>query len=56
MDKRERLICDDCKQFVSFADLESGKATRYMDTPDSEITCETYVTLCRKCNNINKGE
>lgn len=44
-----RLTCDDCGQFVSYADLESGKATRYMDTPDSEFTSEKYVTLCRTC-------
>ena len=46
----KRLTCDDCGQFVSYADLDSGKAIRYLDTPDSEFTSEEYVTLCRKCN------
>lgn len=47
--KVKRLVCDDCGKFVSYADLASGKATRYIDEPDSEFTSETYITLCRKC-------
>ena len=47
-----RLSCDDCGQFVSFADIDSKKARRILLQPDAEGTVEEYLTLCHKCNTI----
>ena len=47
--RHPRLTCDVCGQFVSYSDIESGKAVRTMITPDSEFTSEEYETLCRNC-------
>ncbi len=38
--------CDECGRFISFRAFESGKAVRRLLTPDSELTKETYETLC----------
>lgn len=43
------LKCDICGRFVSYADLESGAATRKMVTPDSYLSSESYETLCSNC-------
>jgi hypothetical protein len=45
----KRIVCDNCGRFVSYADLDSGKAICRLDTPDSEFTIETFITLCRVC-------
>lgn len=42
--------CDVCGKFISYADLESGKASRFMITPDSDYSSERYETLCPKHN------
>jgi acetyl-CoA carboxylase beta subunit len=39
--------CDVCGRIISYADLESGKAVHRMKTPDSEVSYETWETLCR---------
>jgi acetyl-CoA carboxylase beta subunit len=39
--------CDVCGKIISYADLESGKAIHNMKTPDSEVSFETWETLCR---------
>ena len=39
--------CDVCGRIISYADLESGKAIHNMKTPDSDVSLETWETLCR---------
>lgn len=47
--------CDVCGKFISYDDFDSGLAVRYMKTPDTHFTAETYMTLCRdhsgRCKN-----
>ena len=40
------IKCDICGQFISYEDLENGKAVNEMVTPDSEFTTETFEALC----------
>jgi len=42
--------CDVCGKFISYKDFDTGEAIRYMATPDSHYTAETYVTLCKDHN------
>ncbi len=44
-----RITCDICGRFISMADLDSGRAARYLDTPDSDYSSETFVTYHAKC-------
>lgn len=42
------LRCDECGQFIPWADLFEGRAGRRLQTPDSHFTREEYETLCAK--------
>ena len=42
--------CDVCGRFISYHDFNTAMAVRYMKTPDSHYTAETYVTLCKDHN------
>ena len=44
------LKCDVCGRFISYQDLEDGKAKHVMITPDSDVSYESFETLCGKCN------
>lgn len=44
--------CDFCGRFISYHDLESGKAYRALLTPDSAITVEEFITQCAPCRKI----
>lgn len=44
-----RIVCDYCGKFVSYKDLENKKATHKMTLPDSDLSVETWESLCRKC-------
>jgi len=39
--------CDVCGKFIALKDFDNG-AIRTLLTPDSELTKETYETLCIK--------
>ena len=41
--------CDCCGRFVSYADIDSGRAIYREITPDSAFTQEEYLTLCPTC-------
>ena len=41
--------CDRCGRFIPHDDLEAGRATRDLETPDSPFTAETFCTLCESC-------
>jgi len=43
------LKCDICGKFIPWKDFDNGTARRWLETPDSEFTSETYKTLCPKC-------
>ncbi len=47
--------CDVCGRFISYQDFDDGLAIRYMKTPDSHYTAETYVTLCREHKEVSNG-
>jgi hypothetical protein len=49
------INCTQCGKFVSYADLDSGKA-KYIFTPDSEFECEETIFLCRACTLKEYGE
>jgi hypothetical protein len=37
--------CDSCGRFIALMDFDKG-AVRRLIYPDSELTCETWETLC----------
>lgn len=47
-DKASAPNCDECGKFISFADLASGAASHRMVTPSSDISYESWETLCRE--------
>jgi hypothetical protein len=42
------IQCQVCGRFISYADIESGKATHVMVTPDSHVSYEEWETKCEK--------
>jgi CRISPR/Cas system-associated protein Cas10 (large subunit of type III CRISPR-Cas system) len=46
--------CDVCGRFVALEDFESGRATRRLETPDSDYSSEAYETLCAR--HVDSGE
>ena len=50
MEKIKRIRCDKCGHFVSYEDIDNGKAIYSMITPDSHFTKETYEGLCPTCH------
>ena len=47
--------CDICGRFIPYHDFDSGLAVRYMKTPDSHFTAETWETLCRDHKEVSNG-
>jgi len=47
--------CDVGGRIISYADIESGRATHNMKTPDSAVSYETWETLCRDHYQPNAG-
>lgn len=47
--------CDICGRFISFKDFNNG-AINIMVLPESELTKETYETLCIKHNKENTND
>ena len=47
--KTDRIKCDTCGKFISYKDIELGKAYNVLVYPDSDMTMETYSSECRKC-------
>ncbi|MDE2098009.1 MAG: hypothetical protein KGL39_12220 [Patescibacteria group bacterium] len=47
--KMPTLKCDVCGRFISWADFNSEKAMRRLNTPDSQFSREEYDTVCPKC-------
>ena len=45
--------CDVCGKFISMEDFSTGKATRTMVTPNSELSSEDYETHCPLHNEDN---
>lgn len=46
--KPDRFRCDVCGVFISLKDLIEDKAIHTMITPDSDLSSETWETLCKK--------
>jgi len=47
--------CDSCGKIIPYADLESGAAIHVMVEPSSDLSEETYETLCSKHNQNRAG-
>lgn len=45
---KERIRCADCGKFISYQDLENGKAKSNF-TPDSELSIERIWFQCEDC-------
>jgi hypothetical protein len=43
------IRCDRCGRFIAYDDIIAGKATHIMKTPDSDVSYETWESLCRAC-------
>ena len=39
--------CDVCGRMIGYGDIENGRAIHKMETPDSDVSYETWKTLCR---------
>ena len=48
-DKNFNIKCDECGKYISFNDLYEGKATHYLVTPDSSVSCERWESYCPRC-------
>lgn len=44
--------CDECGKFISYEDIEKGFAIRDMITPHSDVSYESWLTLC--CTHYNE--
>lgn len=38
--------CDVCGRFIPYSDIETGRASHRMITPDSDVSYESFETLC----------
>lgn len=47
--KNDRIVCDYCGKFISYAALENGTAGHYLLTPDSHLTKEDYESYHHAC-------
>jgi hypothetical protein len=41
--------CDACGKFIAYRHFEIGAARRWLATPDSDYSVESYGTLCPEC-------
>jgi hypothetical protein len=48
--------CDACGKFIAFDDFISGTAIHKLDTPESLVTNETFVTLCKDHRDQSEGD
>jgi hypothetical protein len=44
------IRCDRCGRFIAYDDIIAGKATHIIKTPDSDVSYETWESLCREHN------
>lgn len=44
-----RPQCDCCGRFIAFDDIQAGRAMHKMVTPDSDVSSETWETICPGC-------
>lgn len=45
----DKFKCDKCGHFIAKDDIVTGEAQHTCVTPESELTTETYETLCGDC-------
>lgn len=48
--------CDYCGKFIGYEDFHYGLADRFLTTPDTAFSSETYKTFHVKCKNRNAPE
>ena len=54
--KTNRIKCDTCGKFISYKDIELGKAYNVLVYPGLDMTEETYSSECRKCYKPEEGK
>ena len=57
MVRRKRYLwnkCQECGRLISYSDIETGKAINRMITPYSDVSYESWETLCRDHYKPNK--
>jgi len=47
--KNNKIKCDMCGHFISYKELQEKEATHWMSLPDSDCSCETWESICKKC-------
>lgn len=52
----DRIRCDVCGQFIAYDDIDSGKAIHVMKTPDSDLSYETWESLCWYHTQVDRAE
>jgi hypothetical protein len=45
----EPIACDYCGRFISYADLDSGRAVHHLLTPNSHLTREEFESYHVDC-------
>lgn len=45
----EIIKCDACGRFIPIIDIDLGRASHKMITPDSGYTSESYESICFQC-------
>lgn len=45
-----QIKCDQCGRFVNLQDLVNGNAMHCLCEPDSDLSRETWDSLCARCN------
>ena len=48
----EKIKCNYCGRFISYNDLNSGKAYYQMVLPDSDCSIETWEGCCGRCKEV----
>ncbi len=49
MTRVKRIKCDICGCFISYKDIDDGKAISQIITLDSHFSYEKYEDICKKC-------
>lgn len=47
--RQGHIKCDECGKWIKLDDIDSGKAGHKLLTPDSDLSIETYESICADC-------
>lgn len=49
--RSNKIKCDGCGKWVKYEDIAKNKAVNKLVYPDSDLTRETWESLCARCYN-----